>query len=221
MAEMSISDVPHEKQYGRRRSIPPWVIDAGAAVLAESDIKDKWRLANRVFSVMLRARITQEWLREVLNYDQETGLFEWRRQLSYRAPVGSRAGSVKPSGYVHIEIVRRRYVAHHLAWLYVTGEWPTEMVDHWDGNKSNNAWKNLRQASRIQNAANSKLHKDNLLRLKGVSRNTRDGRTKPYFARIKLNGSVVHLGSFAAPEEAHRAYCEAAKAAHGDFAREE
>ncbi|WP_371833424.1 HNH endonuclease [Ferirhizobium litorale] len=87
--------------------------------------------------------ITQWRLKDVLHYDPETGRFRWLVTNSVRAIAGSPAGSVANRGHVSVRIDGRAYQAHRLAWLYMTGVWPTHMVGHADSDVKNNRWVNL------------------------------------------------------------------------------
>ena len=90
-------------------------------------------------------------------------------------------------------------------------------VDHVDGNPLNNQKANLRVCSRQENMQNSKLRTDNKLGLKGVS--LRRSKSSPYQATIQAGKVQRYLGVFATAEQAHAAYCAAAKVLHGEFAR--
>ena len=164
--------------------------------------------------------LTAERLREILEYDPETGVFRWRGVLSGRGyshanvAAGVEAGALDTKGYRLIGIDRRLYRANRLAWLYMTGQWPPRKVDHRDTDQSNDAWDNLRLASNSQNGANARLSKRNKTGLKGVS--IWQGR---YMAQICKDHKRYRLGSFDTPEEAHAAYMAAAHRLHGEFAR--
>lgn len=162
--------------------------------------------------------LTQERLKELLEYSPSTGLFFWRVDRG-----GKHAGDIagcKKRTYIVISVDDCVYRAHHLAWLYMTGEWPNPFVDHRDTNKHNNVWTNLRLATKSQNMANIGLIKTNKSGLKGASR-YRAGESygKPWQASIAQDGKSKHLGHFATKEEAHAAYCEAAQKIFGEFAR--
>lgn len=98
--------------------------------------------------------MTAAQLRELLDYDPTTGLFVWRVRLSTARGPGDLAGSIKADGYIRIEIAGESFTASHLAWLYMTGAWPTDRIDHEDRHRSNNRWSNLRPATHKQNQEN-------------------------------------------------------------------
>lgn len=146
--------------------------------------------------------LTADRLRELLKYDPITGLFTWRASPGRRIRVGTIAGSFATK-YVEIGVDGGCYRAHRLAWLYMTGAWPTE-VDHRNENKHDNRWTNLRDASRMLNvlnqakASSSKKSTDR----RGVFRSA-SGR---WFSRLKLRGRIYHLGTFDTQDEAEREY---------------
>jgi hypothetical protein len=159
--------------------------------------------------------VTQERLLEVLNYNPSTGIFIWRMVLSKRTQIGSIAGTDK-DGYVNISIDKRLYRAHRLAWMYMTGEWPSSLMDHKDLNRSNNKWDNLRLATNTQNSVNSPKLCTNTSGYKGVRWYKANSR---WSAQIGMNGKMQHLGYFDTAKEAYVVYCLAAQRLWGDFAR--
>lgn len=161
-----------------------------------------------------RKPLTAERLRELLHYDQETGLFTWRIPRKGTGGVGSVAGRINPgNGYIDICIDYKRHLGHRLAWLYMTGEWPQNDVDHRDRVRANNAWSNLREATRAQNLANASKHKNGAMPFKGIQRNG-----KGWQATIMVRGVRKCLGTYATPEKAAEAYRHAALTINGEFA---
>jgi hypothetical protein len=160
--------------------------------------------------------VTRARLRALLHYDPQTGQFRWLKRMNARVHAGRFAGTLSRDGYRVIAINGRPYRAHRLAWLYVTGKWCSRMIDHRDGNPSNDRWENLRRATRSQNSANRRLHRNNTCGYKGVSRD--GGRWR---AAICKNGRRHHLGIFSTPQAAHAAYAKAARKLFGEFARTE
>lgn len=171
--------------------------------------------------------ITQERLREVLDYNPETGVFTWKVRVlrdEFRRTdkvwntrwAGKVAGFTRPDGYIGLMVDGRKCQAHRAAWLYLHGSWPPADLDHIDGDKSNNAAWNLRHASRSKNMANIGAHADNSVGAKGVYR---DRRTGKFVARISPNGRSIHLGVFDNLSDAKMAYARAAAKHFGEFAR--
>lgn len=151
---------------------------------------------------------------ELLNYCPDTGNFTWKTNRRGRRQAGDTAGCIHPHGYVRISIDYRLYNAHRVAWLFITGKWPVQNIDHIDGNRANNKASNLRECSQQANCFNRKLRRDSKSGYKGVS--SVNGK---WGAWIKINGKSKNLGcSFETAEEAHKAYCEAAKRLYGEFA---
>lgn len=155
--------------------------------------------------------LTKERLQSLLSYDEETGLFTWK--VGRRgANAGDIAGSPDKDGYVGIRVDYKRYKAHRLAFLYMTGSWPKDQVDHVNLVKSDNRWSNLREASVSQNAANRRVRSGKQY-LKGAY-----PQANRWYSHIRKNGKAYYLGSFLTEEEANAAYESAARLLHGEFA---
>lgn len=160
--------------------------------------------------------ITAERLHEVAIYDPVTGIFRWKIRLTNRVKIGDIAGSVTSKGYFRIRVDGHLYLAHRLAWLYMTGEWPEHEVDHDNLTKADNRWENLRAATRPQNMANTTLRTDNTSGFKGVWWHKQN---KRWIAEIRTKGGRYHLGCFDNAEAAHAAYAAAAQEHFGEFSR--
>ncbi|PVE25395.1 Fis family transcriptional regulator [Microvirga sp. KLBC 81] len=157
-----------------------------------------------------------EELRRLFDYDAETGLLTWREPNANMLKPGDPAGRVGSAGYLDVAVAGRRYRSHRIIWKIIHGADPVGQVDHIDGNKLNNRPQNLREASHGENQQNSGRYRNNRAGFKGVYFHRRD---KNYVASIRVNGKQRILGTFATPEAAHAAYCEAATRLHGEFAR--
>lgn len=160
------------------------------------------------------APLTWQRLHELLSYDPQSGIFVWK-VTGYRIQAGQVAGSPHKKGYVSIMLEQRNYLAHRLAWLYMTQEWPAETIDHRNRIRTDNTWANLRPASYSQNNANTGLKSINTSGAKGVSWDRNRGKWK---AQITISGRNCFLGRFNSIDEAAEAYQMKASLLWGDFA---
>ena len=163
---------------------------------------------------------------EWFDYSIVTGDLYWKQSPCNNTPVGSIAGSIDHNGHRIVGFMGRRYRVNRLIWKLVTGEDPTLQVDHKDGERDNNAWHNLRLATLSQNNCNckpkSRQTKSTQHLPKGVVMvSPRVNAANPYLARIRKDNKTFNLGYFSTPEQAHDAYCLAAKNLHKEFARTE
>ena len=159
--------------------------------------------------------LTQSELKECLYYDPITGIFIWRISNGRRAVAGSTAGTLDPIGYIRITINKKRYQSHRLAYLYVTGSFPPNDIDHINNIRDDNRFANLREATRSQNMHNSKMQKNNTSGRKGVCWQKQ---CKKWRALITINNKKIHLGLFNDIDLAYTAYCNAATKLHRQFA---
>jgi hypothetical protein len=151
--------------------------------------------------------LTADYVRSILHYDPDSGVFTWLRSGG-KAARGMPAGKTM-RGYTLIGIDGKQYFASRLAWLYMTGEWPSLLVDHKDRDKGNDSWGNLRLATHSENCANY-VRRGTYPR--GVYRYN-----QKYRATCRRGGRVTHSKMFETPEEAHAEYLTMAKAAFGEF----
>lgn len=135
---------------------------------------------------MANSILTQARLKELLDYDPETGVFTNK----VRRP-GSAAGTVQSDGYVKVRLLGGQYYAHRLVWLYVHGEFPDSDLDHINRDRQDNRIENIRKVTRSENPHNRGLFKVNKSGFKGVSWVPRGSRWQ---AAIKVNHRSYHLG---------------------------
>jgi uncharacterized protein (DUF1684 family) len=154
--------------------------------------------------------LMQKRLKELLHYDPKTGVFMWLRPHQ-AVRIGAAAGTLDAQGYIRIKVDGVKYRAHRLAWLYVTGDWPT-LLDHRDMDKAHNAFANLRLATDMQSQGNRRLQRNNTSGFRGVSWFKPTQRWRVILAR-------KFLGYFDTKEAATAAYVQAARAYFGEFAR--
>ena len=163
----------------------------------------------------LHEKITHEQLTEKFYYDKETG--DFTRISGSLAIKKMKVGNVRPDGYKRICIDYVSYLAHRLAWFYVYKEWPGPVIDHIDGNPSNNAISNLRDTSQTQNTRNlKKPKKGNQSGYLGVSFHKRDNLWR---ARLK-HDSGCFCRYFKTKESAYSAYVEAKLKYHNEDIRQ-
>ena len=159
--------------------------------------------------------LTADFLKEIIEYLPETGLFYWREKRG-RKQQTMPAGYKNAYGYIVIGINGKRIGAHRFAWLYMHRSHASENIDHVNGKLDDNRIENLRSCSHAQNQKNMKRHHDCQSGFKGVYSAT-DGRT--WFSQIFSDGHSYYLGSFTTKEQAATAYDQAALRLHGDYAQ--
>lgn len=157
--------------------------------------------------------ITQSKLKTELNYNPDTGIFI-RIKAKPKVKIGDIAGFLNKKMYVALRLNGKTYMAHRLAWLYMTGSWPENQIDHINGIRDDNRIINLRQATQSENLRNTKIRKDNAAKIKGI--NIHKGR---WIARCQIENKRVNLGSFDTKQQAKKAYDDYAKENHGEFYR--
>lgn len=116
-------------------------------------------------------------------------------------------------GYPCMQIERRTYLLHRMVMerIYIN----IDQIDHINHNILDNRRINLRKATSYQNMANIALTKANKSGFKGVQW---DKKRNKWHAQIKSHGKVTHLGNFFCIIKAAKAYNEAAKKIHEEFA---
>lgn len=161
---------------------------------------------------MATADLTAQRLREVLDYDPESGLFRWKQRRGRAAAEGQVAGTPHPGGYICIKVFQNVVLAHRLAWLYVHGEWPKNKIDHMNGVRNDNRLCNLRDVSDLSSAQNQRqVRSTSRSGVMGVRGNKSMSR---WSARICVNYRHIELGFFDTKEEAAQAYWDAKRKLH-------
>jgi hypothetical protein len=148
-----------------------------------------------------------------MKVDELYNLLNYKNGILYRKN-GKKAGFINNQGYTVVKIGEKAYMAHRLIFMMHYGYLP-KIIDHVDGNKSNNNILNLRCATHGQNIQNSKLRKDNASRIKGVywypSRNK-------WLVQLRINGKIKHFGYFDSLDVAKLVIQSARNKHHGEFA---
>lgn len=170
------------------------------------EIRKKSEIENNYYTGDFSKReITQENLRALLHYDPETGKFTWCVNFGGHIEYGKEAGNIDTDDrvggktYIRIKIYQQLISAHRLAIFYVTGFWPKELVDHEDGDGTNNKWNNLKQVTHSENNRNARLQHNNISGVMGVNWNHVN---KNWNAKINYEGQQIHLGTFKTKQEA-------------------
>ena len=160
--------------------------------------------------------LTYEEVKEMFDYDLEKGILIWKtRPVNSKYLIGTIAGWInKSSGYVLVKVKRKHYSSHRVIWLWMTGKWPENQIDHINGIRNDNRFCNLREATSSQNNANKS--KRNSTGYKGIKKCKNHNKWE---SRIKINGKNAYLGSYDTPEEAHAAYVAKAKELFGEYAK--
>lgn len=146
------------------------------------------------------AAITANEIRELLDYDPETGALTWRVARAGAGEAGTPAGQITHKGYLRICVNRKNHYAHRLAWLMATGEWPSGQIDHVNGDRTDNRFENLRVVENRQNCMNRALQSNNTTGAVGVYKIA--SKTKPWWGCISHGGKRVGLGCYRTFEEA-------------------
>lgn len=152
-------------------------------------------------------------------YDPDTGSITWKRNFYasngalLRKP-GDIAGTTLSNGYVQLRVNGKGYLAHRVGWLLTHGKWPAQLLDHVNGNPSDNRLSNLREADTTQNHWNRRKGRVGEAGFRGVFRNQSGRRWRAVFTH---EGKKVYVGTFTTPEEAAAAREKAVAAVRGEF----
>lgn len=156
--------------------------------------------------------VDQEEIKRLFEYNPETGDFTWRVRTNGRCKIGAIAGTLNELGYRLLSIGGKTHYGHRMAWLYMTGSIPDGVIDHINGNPSDNRFANLR-------LVDDKVNQENR---RAASKNSKSGflgvhwhiRNKKWNAQIKIDGRIKWLGAFKTAEDARDAYLDAKRQLH-------
>ena len=146
-----------------------------------------------------------ERLQEVFEVDDEGRLY-WKERTARRTVVGKEITGKTNAGYIRVRLDGKDCLVHRIVWFLAHSEDPgTALVDHINGNRTDNRPSNLRLCSNKQNLLNAKISSRNKSGIKGVYFDARRSQTKPWEVRYKNQ----YLGCFTTTEEAVNALAAA------------
>ncbi len=168
---------------------------------------------------------TAELLRQLLDYDADTGILTWRPRRHENltsAPLSCTEQSCaawnkrfagKPAfvgidgaGYHQGAIFGHYLKAHRVIWVLVHGRWPDGEIDHINGDARDNRLINLRDVPHSVNLRNCRRSKRNTSGITGVVLNKKTGR---WVASICINRKIYALGTYDTIGEAAEARLKA------------
>ena len=150
-------------------------------------------------------------------FEYKDGVLYWKVSTAQCVEIGNAVGGTngRKNPYLRTKINNQRYLVHRIIFLMWHGYMP-EIVDHIDGNISNNKIDNLRPANRCENRHNASKNKNNTSNCKNVfyhkNRNV-------WMVRVMANKKIIHCGTFKDFELAELVAHEARNLYHGQFAR--
>lgn len=163
---------------------------------------------------MENVKIILEELSKYLRYHPRLGIFTWKITRRGKALEGDIAGTHNPNGYVYMTINGKDYKAHRLIWLFETGDWPVDQIDHINEVKCDNRFSNLREATNGQNKVNTSKRVDNKSGITGIHwEKTR----KKWVVQTRVSKFLRRKKRFNTIEEAQKFRLEDEKVYYGDF----
>jgi len=147
--------------------------------------------------------ISQKELKARYKYDPETGIFTYNINAG-KFKIGEVAGGLTSDGYIRIRISGKEYRAHRLAFLYMTGKFPVDKVDHKNRIRTDNRWDNIIEVTSLENSKNRNINTNNTSGVTGIYRSSNKWRV-----RIMVNGETIPLGCFEDFADANIARIEA------------
>jgi len=161
----------------------------------------------------------------LLEQSQVLKLFEYKDGFLYckektnpksnKLQIGERVGSLTASNYFRTKINYKEQFVHKIIFLMHYGYTP-KIVDHIDGDTTNNKIENLRAATISQNQHNRSKQKNNTSGFKNVSWCKR---TKKWQVNLAVNGKSIGFGRFDDIELADLVAKEVRDKYHKEFAK--
>ena len=158
--------------------------------------------------------ITQEELKELIDYNSETGVFTWKVSPARQVFSGDIAGTKRKDGYIQIKVKNELILSHRLVWIYMYGYLP-KYIDHINGQRDDNRIINIREVSNQQNSLNSKISKNNTSGIKGVYW---DKSRNKWTVRLSIDGKCKFFKRFDDIDLAKLVIEEVRNKYHGKYA---
>lgn len=161
-------------------------------------------------------QLTQEIVRELLDYDPDTGILTWKeRDVKWFSASGKNTAlgnsvrwnsrysgiqikTMDSKGYLYVRVFKKHYLAHRIVWLWENGCIPNQ-IDHINGNKTDNRYINLRNIDNQENSKNRAIGINNKSGVIGIGFHKVSNKWR---AEIMNNKKYVYLGLFETKEEA-------------------
>jgi hypothetical protein len=156
--------------------------------------------------------ITQEYLREIFDY--KDGHLYWKKRTSIRITIGKKVGYLSKDGRIYTRINKKLVGLHRVIFAYHHGYFP-KLVDHIDRNCLNNSIENLREATKSQNAFNSKIASNNKSGVKGICWHKN---AKKWHTRIVVGKKIIVSSFFENLSDAENFVKKMRKIHHKEFA---
>jgi len=135
---------------------------------------------------------------ERLKYDPSTGSLTW---VNKTHASGVPAGSIGKDGYIGVMVNRYRFTAHRICWFLHYGVWPSNAIDHLNGNRSDNSIANLRDVTHTSNQRNRATQRKHGV----VGVVMTHGKYKARYHE-PVTGKSIHLGMYTCKYQAAMAF---------------
>ena len=172
-----------------------------------------------------KTKLTVEMARELLEYDHASGVLTWKQRgqkwFTYKdfhkhwnsRWAGKNVGTLSERGYLVFNALNKLHTVHRTAWMIFHGEEPTGVIDHINGDPTDNRIANLRSTTTKINTENRRKKSSGKCLPLGVFPVV-GSKTGKVFARIIVDGQRKYLGTFHDPNEAAEAYIKAKRKYH-------